>query len=161
MKYILCLLISAFSLYETFAQKYFDVGLTGGVSYYLGDINPSRQFYRPSPAIGGFVRFNLNKREALRVSLIYMGLKGDGKDFPNNYSQTYYGNFRTSFTEISAVYEFHFLPYVTNKRKNGFSPYLSGGLGYMTFVSAPSNKGNYFSVPFGAGVKYTLSKKLD
>lgn len=160
MKLLLSLFIVNFTITNLAAQKYFDVGLTGGVSYYLGDINPSRQFYSVSPAFGGFLRYNLNSREALKVSLVHMAIKGNDADFSNAYQQIRNASFRASFAEISAVYEFHFLPYVTHKREKGFSPYIYGGFGYLTFVSAASNKGNYFSVPFGVGIKYSISKKI-
>jgi hypothetical protein len=142
------------------AQKYFDLGLTGGASYYLGDINPSRHFYRPSPAVGAFGRYNLNKREAIRLSLTYMSIKGSDADFSNTYQQLRNASFNVSFLEIASTFEFHFLPYIINKKENGFSPYLYGGIGYLAFVNTPNNKGNRFNVPFGMGVKYSLSEKV-
>lgn len=160
MKFFLGVFIMIFSLMEISAQKYFDAGLTGGGSYYLGEINPSRQFYDLSPAYGGFVRYNVNNREAFRLSLIHMGLRGNDADFHNIYQQLRNVSFHASFLEVSTTFEFNFLPYVTHKLKNGFSPYLFGGIGYVTFVNSTSNKGNNFSVPFGMGVKYTLSKVI-
>lgn len=164
MKYSICLIIVIFAICQVTAQnqkyKYFDAGLTAGVSYYLGDINPSRQFYSPSPAFGGFVRYNLNNREALRATLSYITIKGSDRDFNNVYQQVRNASFSTSFSEISVAYEFNFLPYITDKRKRGFSPYLYAGLGYQAFVSAPNNQGNFFSVPFGAGIKYAPTKRI-
>ncbi len=141
-------------------KKYFDVGANAGLSYYLGDINPSRQFYRQSPAFGAFARFNLNNREAIRLSFIYMSLNARDIDFMNAYQQNRNAVLSASFLEVSPTFEFHFLPYVTNKRENGFSPYIFGGLGYIAFAKTTGTINNNFSIPFGAGIKYSLSKKL-
>jgi hypothetical protein len=89
-----------------------------------------------------------------------MSIKGADADFNNFYQKMRNASFNASFTEASAVFEFNFLPYYTNKKEKGFSPYLYGGIGYLAFVSAANNKGNYFSVPFGMGVKYTISKRI-
>ena len=159
-RFSFCLIVLILSITNIQAQKYLDLGLTGGASYYLGDINPSRQFYRPSPAFGAFGRYNLNNREAIRLSFTYMSIKGRDADFNNIYQQLRNASFNASFLEISSTFEFHFLPYIIHKKENGFSPYLFGGIGYLAFVNAPNNKGNDFSVPFGAGIKYSLSKKI-
>lgn len=141
-------------------KKYFDVGANAGVSYYLGDINPSRQFYRQSPAFGAFARFNLNNREAIRLSFIYMSLNARDIDFNNTYQQYRNAVLSASFLEVSPTFEFHFLPYITNKRENGFSPYIFGGLGYIAFAKTTGNISHNFTIPFGTGIKYSLSKKL-
>lgn len=160
-KFISTVLFLILCLFNLPAQKkYFDVGAAAGVSYYLGDINPSRQFYRHSPALGAFARFNLNNREAIRLSFTYMSLSGRDADFSNVYQQNRDAFFNATFLEVSPTFEFHFLPYVTNKRENGFSPYIFGGLGYIAFAKTNGRLNNNFSVPFGAGVKYSLSKKV-
>lgn len=159
-KKYLSLIILLFSITAISAQKYFDLGFSLGTSYYLGDINPSRQFYRPSPSGGIFGRYNLNNREALRLSLNYISLQGTDADFDNVYQQLRNASFKASFLELSTTFEFHFLPYIIDKRENGFSPYLFGGIGYMFMVDAPGNNASKFSVPFGGGIKYSLSKKF-
>jgi hypothetical protein len=160
MKFLLSLFLLMFPVWEISAQKYFDAGVLGGVSYYLGEINPSRQFYDVSPAYGVFFRYNINNREAFRLTLTHMGLRANDADFQNAYQQLRNASFHASFTEISSTFEFHFLPYVTNKKNSGFSPYLFVGMGYLTFINSTYNKGNNFSVPFGMGVKYTISKTI-
>jgi hypothetical protein len=142
------------------AQKYFDLGFTGGASYYLGEINPSRQFYKPSPAFGAFGRYNLNNRQAFRLSFNYISIKASDADFDNVYQQLRNASFSASFIEVASTFEFNFLPYITNKKQKGFSPYLYGGLGYTFLLNGPDNKGSHINVPFGFGIKYSLSKKV-
>jgi hypothetical protein len=47
-----------------------DVGVFVGGSYYLGELNPGRQFLFTRPAYGGLVRFNINERFAIRGQLL-------------------------------------------------------------------------------------------
>ena len=61
----------------TQAQRKSDIGLIGGTSYYLGDLNFTRHFYLPSAAGGAIIRYNLNPRNSLRLSGIYGSIKGD------------------------------------------------------------------------------------
>jgi hypothetical protein len=156
----LYLVVLLFSLTNITAQKYFDLGLTAGTSYYIGDINPSRHFYKPSAAAGAFARYNFNNRQAVRLSCTYMGIKGNDSDFNNIYQQLRDASFEASFFEIASTFEFHFLPYIIHKKEKGFSPYLYAGLGYFLLMDGPDNKGTKFNVPFGAGIKYSLSKKI-
>jgi opacity protein-like surface antigen len=161
MKIIISLSVFILSIFNLSAQKkYFDVGAIGGTSYYLGDINPSRQFYKPSPAFGAFARFNLNNREAIRLSFTYMSLGASDRDFNNIYQQNRGAELNASFLEVSPTFEFHFLPYIIHKRDNGFSPYIFGGLGYIAFAKSNGNITHNFTVPFGAGIKYSLSKRI-
>lgn len=156
----LCLIVCVIFIFKLPAQRYFDLGFTGGGSYYLGDINPNRHYYKLSPAFGAFLRYNLNNREAVRLSINYMSIKGDDADFNNPYQQLRKASFDASFLELSCTFEFHFLPYVIHKKENGFSPYLYGGIGYLPYIDTPDNKGTDINVPFGAGIKYSLSKKV-
>lgn len=161
MKLLVCLIISLVSITEILAQKkYFDFGLTGGASYYWGDINLDKHFYRPSPAFGIFGRYNINNRQAFRLSVSYLQIQGKDSDSDNLYQQLRNASFNSSFIEIAPTYEFHFLPYIINKKEKGFSPYIFGGLGYLIFVNSENNEGNKLSIPFGAGIKYSLSRKI-
>lgn len=159
-KLYIVVFISIVSLSNLSAQKYFDLGLTGGVSYYLGDINPTRHFYKPNPAFGLFGRYNINNRLALKLSVTYMKVQGSDADFDNVYQQMRNASFSASFIEIAPTYEFHFLPYIIDKREKGFSPYIYGGFGYAIYLNSTSNNGDHFAVPFGAGIKYSVSRKL-
>ena len=39
-----------------------EIGISGGVSYYLGDINPALPYVYSQPAYGAMVRYNINNR---------------------------------------------------------------------------------------------------
>jgi opacity protein-like surface antigen len=144
----------------SFAQKRSDVGIFAGTSYYLGDINPSRQFYSPSFAVGGLFRQSLNRREVLRANLFYGSVKGNDKDFSNLYQQSRGKIFSASMVDASLLFEFNFFPVVFQPRKTTFSPYTFAGLGYEIILSSSNNTKSHFSVPFGTGLKYVVNEKL-
>ena len=52
-----------------------EVGVTGGLSYYIGDINPKKHFAQSGLALGGLVRYYDNLRWAFRLQYTNMSLK--------------------------------------------------------------------------------------
>jgi len=90
-----------------------DYGIFGGVSTYLGDINPGRIMYSPLPAAGILYRYNLHPRQAIRGSIFYGGLRANDLDFNNVFQTTRNSSFTGSVAELAAQFEFNFLPYKT------------------------------------------------
>jgi len=139
-KYIFfLLLILSFFIAESRAQRFTDYGLLGGVTYYNGEINPTRQFYSPSPAFGGFFRVNINKRYAIRISGLYGELKGSD-----------------TVMDFCGQLEFNFMPYITGENHFLNSVYVAGGLGCALFLGSS----NSLTIPFGVGFKINLTKRL-
>ena len=153
---IFCLI---FTFLSVLAQKKIDIGVFSGGSYYLGDINPSQQFYSPSLSLGGFIRFNLNKRHSIRGNIFYGGIKGSDLDFNNNYQNLRGSSFKSSIVDLSFLFEFNFLPYKTAEEKKNYSTYLVSGLGYAFLVGSASSF-PVLTLPFGVGFKLNLNKKL-
>lgn len=155
-----------------------EVGLYGGGSYYVGDLNPGMPFINTQLAYGLTARYNIDTRWAATVSG-YMGtLKGNSSNsnFPDNKL-----SFETSLTDISGVVEFNFLPYFTGSHKNFWSPYIYAGLSVFFFdptangmsLRAMGTEGQNdgfngrspysttgFAIPFGMGVKLSLARNL-
>ena len=139
------------------AQRITDYGLLGGVTYYNGEINPTRQFYSPSPAFGGFFRVNINKRYAVRISGIYGTLKGSDNDFPNRVlTDRPPHTFSNALMDFSSQLEFNFMPYITGEDRFINSVYAAGGLGYALVLGSS----NSLTIPFGVGFKINLTKRL-
>lgn len=140
------------------AQSNLDYGVFGGIASYMGDINPSRPFYSPSPAAGLILRYNLNPRQALRGSLIYGGLRGNDLDFSNDYQQVRASSFSGSVFEWSGMFEFNFLPYTTTGKWWDFTPYMAVG-GAIAFVS--TTELTYLpAIPFAVGFKVNVYKNM-
>lgn len=59
------------------AQDKMEFGLYGGVSYYMGELNPMQQFRMPGPAIGGIARYNFTDRLAAKATVTAMNVRGE------------------------------------------------------------------------------------
>jgi hypothetical protein len=139
-------------------QRIADYGVFGGVSSYMGDINPSRLLYSPLPAGGLFYRLNLNPRQALRLNLFFGGIRGNDLDFKNSFQQARGASFSGGVGEMALQFEFNFLPYSTQGKRWNYTPYFAGGAG-LAFVSAGSL--TYVPViPFTFGFKVNIYKNV-
>lgn len=141
------------------AQRYSDFGILFGGAYYNGEINPTRQFYKPSLSYGAFVRLNFNKRFAGRLSGYYTHLKGNVNDFPERVTH-FIPPANEAFTkqviDFTGQVEFNFLPYITGERNFIRSTYVSAGLGYGMFAGSS----NSMLIPFGIGAKMNFGERL-
>jgi len=139
-------------------QRRADYGVYGGVTSYLGDINPNLLFYRPQPAGGLFYRYNLNPRQSIRANILLGGLKANDLDFRNNFQQTRALSFSSTLAELAAQFEFNFLPYSTQGKRLNYTPYIAAGAG-VSFINTGSV--SYQPViPFSLGFKLNIYKNL-
>ena len=140
------------------AQKKVDLGIFGGGSYYLGDINQSKQFYSLSYALGGLYRFNINPRYTIRCSIFYGNLQADDQDFNNRFQQSRDNSFSGTVLDATLQFEFNFMPYSTFGRAGEYTVYTTGGIGVAFInISGPSSP---LVIPFGVGAKVNLGKKM-
>ncbi len=139
-------------------QRNADYGIFGGVSYYIGDIKPGRQFYKTLTAGGFFYRYNFHPRQALRVNILTGGIRGSDLDFKNDFQQARAKSFEAGLAELGAQFEFNFLPYSTQGKRWNYSPYFAAGLGAVTIIGS----GLSFQpvIPFSLGFKINFYKKL-
>jgi len=169
---ILLILLLVFPSKHAIAQRKSDIGLIGGASYYMGDINHSRHFYAPSPAGGIIYRYNLNPRHSFRFTGIYTILKGNDSDFEDDFQQWRDHSFRTGIIDLSVSTEFNFMDYQPTKlRKDRYTPYVSAGIGYASVISSDVQIGSATldpnakaesatTITFGAGFKYNVSRRV-
>jgi hypothetical protein len=140
------------------AQKKVDLGIFGGGSYYLGDINQSKQFYSLSYAFGGLYRYNINPRYTIRGSIYYGNLQADDQDFNNRFQQSRDNSFSGTVLDATLQLEFNFMPYSTFGRAGEYTVYTTGGIGVAFInISGPSSP---LVIPFGVGAKVNLGKKM-
>jgi hypothetical protein len=158
-----------------YAQKSGDLGLLGGVTYYVGDLNPAMPFRLSKPAFGIMYRQNFNTRLSLRVH----GIRGSvaGSDAVSNANPERDLNFESKITEAGLQFEINFLEYFIGSKQHPVTPYIFGGAAVFFFKPFGDVKGSNvelqplttegqskvynlysFSVPFGLGVKYSVSK---
>lgn len=136
-----------------------EAGFFVGSSYYMGDINPTRQFYAPSPSFGLLVKYHLNDRHCLRFHSFYGQFKGNDLDFSNEFQKRRGASFSSALLDVDAIYEFNFMPFTYNPRSHSFSPYLFGGLGYELILQSQYSR-NQMTLPFGTGIKYMINRKI-
>jgi hypothetical protein len=145
------------------AQRNANFGLIGGVSYYMGDVNPSRHFYNPSYALGVIYRININPRYAVRGNVYYTTLSGSDLDFPlllhpdRPYEPV---TFSTTLLDMNLQGEFNFLPFTPNIGKFNYTPYVSTGLGFTMALSTDAGATHHLTFPLGIGAKLNISKKI-
>jgi hypothetical protein len=156
-----------------------EVGLFGGGAYYVGDLNPGYHFLMPKPSFGGMIRYNHGTRWAFRLG----GYRGEvaGDDARSNARDTRGLSFESKITEVSAVAEFNFFDFYVGTKKNIVTPFIFGGLGaffYNPKINGVSlrdlgtegqnvgfdGRTQYnlysFCLPFGLGIKYSLSRRF-
>ncbi len=139
-------------------QRNADYGATGGVTSYIGDINPCKLLYSVQPAAGLFYRYNLNPREALRINFLSGGIAGNDLDFNNAFQQSRANSFSGTIWEWSTTFEFNFFPYHTQGKRWKSTPYLAAGAG-IVFINTTGF--TYTAVfPFSFGLKLNIYNNL-
>ena len=161
-----------------------EVGGSVGLSYYMGDINPSKPFNQSKLGWGVLVRYYSDTRWAFRLA--YSNLQLNGSDKSSGYRPERGLSFNTNVHDVALIAEFNFFDYFTGSKRHGLSPYIFGGISLLNFnpkaddgkalcnvltdvedynsnnLSNGEEKYNKFaaSIPFGIGVKYSIGKRL-
>ncbi len=176
-KILISLLFLVFSTPLIHAQKSGDFGLLGGVTYYMGDLNPNKPFLMSKPAFGVLYRQNFNSRISLRVHGLRGTVAGDDAVSKTNSDRNL--NFESKITEAGVQLEINFFEYFIGSKLHSISPYIFGGASVFFFkpygnvagqnaelqpLTTEGQSNPYklyaFSVPFGLGVKYSISKLI-
>ena len=158
------------------AQKSADLGLLGGVTYYVGDLNPARPFTLSKPAFGVLYRQNINSRISVRAHGLVGSVAGDDAN-GNNPDRNL--NFESKIYEGGVQLEINFFEYYIGSKLHSVTPYIFGGAAVFFFKpygnvggekvelqplltegQSESYNSYAFSMPFGIGVKYSLSKLI-
>lgn len=139
-------------------QRNADYGIFGGVSSYMGDLNPNRLFYSPGPAAGLFYRYNFHPRNSIRANVFAGGISANPLDFSNNLQNTDRAPFSGTIGELATQFEFNFLPYSTQGRRWNFTPYFAAGAGLAFFNTNTLTLQPV--IPFSIGFKVNIYKNL-
>ena len=170
----------------TKAQSQFsEFGLMGGVSYYMGDLNPDIPFKQVMPAGGVFYKYNFNERFSIRGAFTLGYLKGD--DAKSNVASQLDRNlnFQSWIYDFAITGEFNFFKYAPGDMQHPITPFIFGGIAVFKFnPTTEASDGNRYelqplgtegqgttfypdrkkyslttaSIPFGLGVKANISK---
>ena len=177
--------LSLFCVGHVANAQFSEFGIMGGVSFYIGDLNPDMPFKQVMPAGGAFYRYNFNDRFSVRGAFSLGYLKGDDakSDVASQIERNL--NFQSWLYDFSFTGEFNFFKYAPGDMKHPITPFLFGGISIFKFnpttVAADGNRyelqplgtegqGTTFypdrkkyalttaSIPFGLGLKANISK---
>ncbi|MBX7093558.1 MAG: hypothetical protein K1X56_02470 [Flavobacteriales bacterium] len=171
--------------YGTSLAQY-EIGITGGGSYYIGDLNPYKHFNQLHASGGIFLRNNLNRRFAWRLSATYGMVSGADSLSSNPNLASRNLSFRSRIIEIGPIVEMTFVKFsLGNITDESATLYLFTGLMYFNMNpqgklndnwvdlqslgtegqgSSLNSKKEYslnqLSIPFGIGMKGNISKRI-
>ncbi len=166
---------------NVFSQRS-EIGVFGGTSYYLGDLNPKKHFALPALAFGILYRYNFNPRFAYKLIASYGTLEGNDANVKFNVDRNL--SFKSPVLELSNQIELNFMKYVPGNMDYPFTPYIFSGFSVFYFnpkaeynghtydlqplgtegqgTSAYPDRQKYslsnLAIPFGVGFKFNLSK---
>lgn len=160
-----------FSLAYSAKPQTLEVGAGGGVTYYIGDLNPAIPFLDMQTAFGLSARYSNSTRWAFKASVNSGNIRSAAK-FPRN-NLVVDSGFKKRFQELTLTAEFNFFDYFTGSERNYVSPFLFGGIGLarvpitihdvdtiFNIIDPVTNTRFEPMVMFGLGVKYSLTKRL-
>lgn len=180
-------LFAVLLLVGTFSSRaqYSEFGLMGGVSFYMGDLNPDIPFKKVMPAGGLFYRYNFNERFSMRGAFTMGYVMGDDSKSKVAAQLDRNLRFESWLYEFAITGEFNFFKYAPGDMSHPITPFLFGGIalfkfnprteatdGHMYELQPLGTEGQgttYYpdrkkyslttaSVPFGIGVKANISK---
>ena len=134
-----------------------EIGIMGGGSYYLGDIN-KKHFDYMMPSGGIVVRKNIDRRIVVKGELLLGYIRADDsrneKDTANFNRNLH---FRSPIYELSGQVEFNFLPYETGNSLYPFTPFVFAGVSLFRFnpqaeVEPNPTGGSVPGLPYGEWV---------
>jgi hypothetical protein len=124
-----------------------EVGLCGGVSFYMGDLNPKGVFMGSRPAGGLIYRYNINPRFAFKAVALFGSLQAEDAKTGTPERNL---SFRSPLSELSAQMELNFLRLYNEKGANFFTPYIYLGVGIFSFNPQTSFGGKWYDLqPLG------------
>ena len=178
------ILCSSQSILSRSHKPYGEIGFGFGTSYYIGDLNPYQHFEGNKLAFGIQYKWNPTPRHALKLYALRTRLQAYDSDNKDPVLVNRNLHFRTSILEVGAGLEINFYEFSAGKRNNSFTPYLFGGLSYLSFNPQAELDGVWFDLnplntegqgsllkeqpyklnqiilPFGIGIKTNLFGRL-
>ncbi|MEO0897756.1 MAG: DUF6089 family protein [Bacteroidota bacterium] len=173
-----------------FRYSYLRVGVSGGSTNYLGDLDNDFTFQYSKPAVGIDASFKFNPLMSARVSFM-RGWAGAADSTSNDLARNRRNlHFRTPITEISGQLVIDFIAHERGfRRRPAYVPYVTGGIAVFSFnpqaeingqlveLQPIGTEGQFItngsrtypepyalrqiSFPMGAGVRIALAEQWD
>jgi hypothetical protein len=135
-----------------------------GTSHYFGDLNPSYDFGQAGLAAGAIIRYNLNRRLAIKIGGNYGNISGSDGFSEDIFQRNRNLSFRSKLYEGDASFEFNFLKYEHGSKHNRFTPYIFAGVSLFSFNPEAEYQGQWYELqPLGTegqfvGEEYDLTQ---
>ncbi|MBA3662865.1 MAG: outer membrane beta-barrel protein [Bacteroidetes bacterium] len=162
---------------RNFRQR--EIGVFGGASYYIGDLNPRKHFFPSHPGLGVFFRYTTNYRFAFRFGVNYGTVSASDANSKEPDQLERNLNFHSPIYDGHAVAEFNFVDYRIGNDKHYFSMFIFAGLG-MCYMNPHSNVNGVdvplvnlrtegqsksyskyqVTIPFGVGFKWNVLPRI-
>lgn len=170
------------------SAQHFEAGLGLGLTNYTGELtSDSRKFYGKNTGLGasGFVRYNFSYLGAVRLQAAYMQLEGSDALSSIESIRARNLSFQTGVTELALIGELNLPGYAPYNLAMPLSPYIFAGIAAFRFDPKAEYNGESirlqplgtegqgladrpapyaltsFSIPFGLGIKYAVTDKLN
>lgn len=163
-----------------------EVGIQGGVSFYMGDLNPTGVFNFVQPAGGIFYRYNFTEHWAIRGNAILGWVYAEDAESDVRSQIDRNLSFSSQVLEFSVYGELNFFRYTPGDMRHPIAPFIFGGIALFKFNPKADLDGTNYelqplgtegqgttfypdrkqyslttaSIPFGIGVKANISKRL-
>ncbi|MDR1592822.1 MAG: DUF6089 family protein [Prevotellaceae bacterium] len=134
---------------QRYKTYYLELGILGGGSYYLGDVNNTLLNNMLTTA-GAFFKYRFNNRWELKFQV------SGGQTGIAVFDESMR---RTTFVDGAVIGEFNFFNYGAtpfNPHTYNITPYIFAGLGFSTFHLDVGGV-----VPFGVGVKWRIAQRFN
>lgn len=169
--------------YAASAQEW-ELGVQGGASGYMGDINPENPLAFNDWSAGAFVKYNLDHTWGIRGNFAYANTYAYDANSPVKSRRDRNLGFFGAIMEGSLVVDFNFFKWLPQRGRVVYTPYIFAGVGVVSFdpkwyvplangslrkvhlrgmrteYDKTHNPAPYpkfaYSVPFGAGFRYNL-----
>jgi hypothetical protein len=128
-----------------------EIGIMGGGSYYLGDMNDNHFDYM-MPSGGIVVRKNIDRRITVKAEALLGYIRGDDNRNTNDTVKLNRNlHFRSPIYELSGQVEFNLLPYETGNSLYPFTPFIFAGVSLFRFnPQAEASNGEWVALqPLG------------
>ena len=141
-----------------------EIGFGLGTFNYTGDLVRSYNFANSTPAATVFYRNNISKVVSFRASFTAGRLSASDLSDPiDAFAAQRKASFDIFLSEVSGVYEYHFLDWRDDRRRLRFTPYLFAGLALFNISGLQAKNTQYstiqMSIPFGGGLKYIINPR--
>lgn len=173
---VICFL---FAFNTASAQSWEVGGFVGGAGY-MGDLNPNNPLKISGAAGGVIVKYNFGPYLSAKAAYTYGHITGADSLSGNQQFRDRNLSFSTGLSELSLVGELNFMSYVPSISKNIYTPFIYAGVGLVSYSpKATFNRQVYdlreyttegqsapygtsaLSIPFGVGIKYNISGRLN